>query len=218
MSDNFDQIVKGSVRIKRLSEYRYRITFSKISKFLLYQVWDKDNTNNIDDKRSIYYLSANHWVYLFKKNNEDSGKHNKPLFTPTTIMETKNYDRYAFVIHRAYGNSNGKVVFTVSTKEISLGNNSLKNLIQLPLGKCNNVRFDIDDNKSHGGDPNRGVKYCHEVYGHPCNPDEVIEWKKKYTCPTNEGKPSWAWEDTNCGTGCLSLQTDWLGGLHCANY
>jgi hypothetical protein len=33
---SFDQIVKGNVNIKKLSKYRYRITFSKIGKFLVY--------------------------------------------------------------------------------------------------------------------------------------------------------------------------------------
>lgn len=214
--NEFDQIVKGSVRIKKLSKYRYRITFSKIGEFLQYQVWDKDNTNNINYKRSIYYLQANHWVYLFKKNNEDLEKNNKPLFTPTTIMETEDNHKFAFVIHRAYGNSNGQVVFTVSTKEISLGNNSLKNLIRLPVGKCNNVRFDIDAvSFSYGGD-DRIHKYCHEVYGHPCNPDEVNTWKKTYTCPGKS--PNGSREDDQCGTGCVSEQTTWYGGLVCANY
>jgi hypothetical protein len=30
-------------------------------------------------------------------------------------------------------------------KEISLQNNTSKKLVQLPCGKCNNMRFDIDD-------------------------------------------------------------------------
>ena len=51
---------------------------------------------------------------------------------------------YAFVIHKAYINSHDQVVFTVSTKEISLQNNTSEKLTQLPEGKCNNVRFDID--------------------------------------------------------------------------
>ena len=208
----FDQIVKGNVKIKKLSKYRYKITFSKIGKFLMYQVWDKDNTNNINDKRSTFYLSVNHWIHLFKRYNEDLEKNNKPLFTPTIVMETEDNRKFVFVIDKVYLNSHDQVVFTVSTKQISLGNNSSKKLIQLPLGKCNNVRFDIDS-RSYGGSSNREVKYCHEVYGHACNKDEVNEWKKKYTCPGG-----WPWEDTNCGTGCLSLQTDWWGGLHCANY
>ena len=60
-------------------------------------------------------------------------------------METED-DVYAFVIHTADINSHGHVVFTVSTKEISLQNNTSKKLVQLPCGKLNNVRFDIDAN------------------------------------------------------------------------
>ena len=32
----------------------------------------------------------------------------------------------------------------MSTSEISFKNNTYKKLTQLPVGKCNNVRFDID--------------------------------------------------------------------------
>ncbi len=142
---NFDQIVKGNVSIKKLSKDKYRITFSKIGKFLMYQVWDKDNANNINAKRIVGYVSAKNWVNEFKKDNERLEDKGKPLYTPTTIMETEDDDVYAFVIHKAHLNSCGKVVFTVSTKEISLQNNTSKKLIQLPQGKCNNVRFDIDD-------------------------------------------------------------------------
>ena len=139
---SFDQIVKGNVSIKKLSKHKYRITFSKIGKFLLYQVWDKDGVLN--KKRSVFYLSAKNWVKAFKEDNEELDKNGKPLFTPTTIMETEN-SNYAFVIHKAYMNSCGHVVFTVSTNEISLPNNISKKLVQLPEGKCNNVRFDIDE-------------------------------------------------------------------------
>jgi hypothetical protein len=143
-SRSFDQIVKGNISIKKLSEHRYRITFSKIGKFLVYQVWDKDNVNKINDKRSVGYVSAKKWVKAFKESNEELEDNDEPLFTPTTIMETEDDDVYAFIIHKAYLNSHGQVIFTVSTKEISLQNNTSKKLIQLPCGKCNNVRFDID--------------------------------------------------------------------------
>jgi hypothetical protein len=140
---SFDQIVKGNVNIKKLSKYRYRITFSKIGKFLLYQVWDKDDVK-MNAKRQVGYVSAKEWVTLFKKINNNILKENKkPLFTPTAIMETENRV-YAFVIHTVDLNSCDKVVFTVSTEEISLQNNTSKKLVQLPLGKCNHVRFDID--------------------------------------------------------------------------
>ena len=142
----FDQIVKGNVSIKKLkSSHMYRITFSKIGKFLLYQVWDKDNVGYQNDNRKVGYLSAKTWVKAFKKHNEELEDSDKPLFAPTTIMETEHDDIYAFVIHKACLNSHGQVVFTVSTKEISLQNNTSKKLVQLPCGKLNNVRFDIDD-------------------------------------------------------------------------
>jgi hypothetical protein len=140
----FDQIVKGNVIIKKLSKYKYKITFSKIGNFLMYQVWDKDNVNNMNDKRIVGYLSAKEWVNGYKIYNERLEKDDKPLFTPTTIMETADEDAYAFVIHKAYINSHDKVVFTVSTKEISLQNKTSNNLIKIPCGKFINMRFDID--------------------------------------------------------------------------
>ncbi len=141
---SFDQIVKGNVSIKKLSKYRYRITFSKIGKFLMYQVWDKDDVNKMNAKRQVGYVSAKEWVKHFNERNERNNFLDfKFLFTPTTIMETEN-SNYAFVIHKVYLNSCDKVVFTVSTEEISLKNNISKKLVRLPLGKCNHVRFDID--------------------------------------------------------------------------
>lgn len=140
----FDQIVKGDVTIKKLSKYRYRITFSKITNFLIYQVWDKDNINNINDERYVGYVPAKKWINGFKKVNEDLEECDKPLFTPTTIMETADEEVYAFVIKKAYINSNDQVVFIVSTKEISIQNNTSKKLIQIPCGNFVNMRFDID--------------------------------------------------------------------------
>jgi hypothetical protein len=141
----FDQIVKGNVSIKKVCKDKYKITFSKIGKFLLYQVWDKDSPA-LNKKRSVFYVSAKDWAKAFKKGNEKV-EIGKPLYAPTTIMETEDDCVYAFVIHKADLNSHDQVVFTVSTKEISLQNNTSKKLIQLPLGKCNNVRFDIDEHE-----------------------------------------------------------------------
>ena len=123
----------------------YRITFSKIGKFLMYQVWDKDNVAKQNEQRAVFNVSAKKWVNSFIQLNEYLEEINKPLFTPTTIMETEDEVSYACVIHKAYLNSHGRVVFTVSTKEIQLSNNCSKKLIQIPCGKFNNVRFDIDD-------------------------------------------------------------------------
>ena len=142
---SFDQIVKGNVSIKKLSKHKYKITFSKIGKFLMYQVWDKDNLNNINDKRAVFYLTAKEWVNDFIKQNKTLKENDKPLFTPTTIMETEDEVAYAFVIHKAYLDRHDRVVFTVSTKEIQLANNCSKKLIKIPCGKFKNMRFDIDE-------------------------------------------------------------------------
>ena len=142
---SFDQIVKGNVGIKKISKHKYKITFSKIGKFLVYQVWDKDNLNNINDKRAVFYLTAKEWVNDFIKQNKTLKENDKPLFTPTTIMETDDEASYAFVIHKAYFDSHDRVVFTVSTKEIQLANNCSKKLIKIPCGKFTNMRFDIDE-------------------------------------------------------------------------
>lgn len=144
---SFDQIVKGDVSIKKLKNKKnmYRITFSKIGKFLIYQVWDKDNVGNINAKRSVFRAPAKDWVNEFIKQNKDLKEKGKELFTPTTIMETADGDQYAFVIRKAYFNCNDRIVFTISTKEIQLSNNCSKKLIQIPLGKFNNMRFDIDE-------------------------------------------------------------------------
>ena len=104
--------------------------------------------NKINDNRKVGYISAKDWVKVFKKDNEELEEKGKPLFTPTTVMETEDDSCYAFVIHKAKMNSCGHVVFTVSTNEISPQNNTSKKLIRLPEGKCNNVRFDIDNSES----------------------------------------------------------------------
>jgi len=156
-----DQVVKGNVNIKKLSKHKYRITFSKIDDFLVYQTWDKDNRvktggNLNNSSRSVTYVSAKHWVEIFDYKNNYLKEINKPLFTPTTIIKIKNQNQnYPIVIHKAYMNTSGHVVFTASTKEIKLENNtsSSKKLIKIkiPCGKFNNVRFDIDaDNNGNG--------------------------------------------------------------------
>ena len=146
LSPSFDQIVKGDVCITKLKNKKnmYRITFSKIGKFLIYQVWDKDNLGNQNDKRDVFRLPAKTWINAFIKVNKDLKEKGKELFTPTTIMETADEEQYAFVIRKAYFDSHDRIVFTVSTKEIYLASNCSKDLIQISCGKLNNVRFDID--------------------------------------------------------------------------
>lgn len=144
---SFDQIVKGDVCITKIKNKKnmYRITFRKIGKFLIYQVWDKDNTLNQNNRRRVLNVPANEWVNTFIKLNKDLKEKGKELFTPTTIMETLDEEQYAFVIRKIHFDSHDRVVFTISTKEIVLSNNCSKKLIQIPCGKFNKMRFDIDD-------------------------------------------------------------------------
>ena len=135
----FDQVVEGNVDIKKLSKNNYRITVSDIKKFLLYQVWSP-SSKTLNDERSVFYENANKWVKNFNSLNASLKASNKPLFTPTTVMEIGN-DIYVFVIHKAKINRKGHVVFKVSTKEIKSSN---KKMLKLPHGRHDRVRFDID--------------------------------------------------------------------------
>ena len=135
----FDQVVEGNVDIKQLSKKKYKITFSKIGKFLLYQVWS-DSSNKLNENRKVFYQKAKLWVQLFNLSNDSFKTSIKPLFTPTTVMEIGS-NKYVFVIHKAKLNGKGHVVFKVSTEEI---NSSDKKLLKLPRGHHDGVRFDID--------------------------------------------------------------------------
>ena len=92
----------------------------------------------MNDDRSVYYQKAKTWINDFNSLNNS----NKPLFTPTTVMEIGN-KKYLFVIDEAKLNNDDRVVFKVSTKEIKL---SEKKMLKLPCGDHDGVRFDIDDN------------------------------------------------------------------------
>ncbi len=138
---SFDQVVEGNVDIKKLSKNKYKITFSKISKFLKYQVWSK-NTLNDNDNRSVYYQNAKLWIQNFNLINTQLKAYDKPLFAPTTVMEF-GLKKYLFVIDEAKLNGKGHVVFKVSTKEIKL---SEKKMLKLPCGHHDGARFDVDDN------------------------------------------------------------------------
>jgi len=145
----FDQILSGDVTIKKLcnSDDEYKITFSKkkkdINKMLIYQVWSDSNTpegKKLNENREVYEMNAKDWVKMaFPKP--------PPVvpFTPTTVMEHGN-KKYVFVINDAKVNTNGHVVFYVSSKYIDPNstNKVIKNLKKIPQGKFHNARFDID--------------------------------------------------------------------------
>jgi len=112
---------------------------------LFYQVFNKDNTDSVNDQRFAAYIPIKNIEKFYNDINYINKLFNKPLFTPTTIMELPNFHKHAFVIHNVYFNSHKRLVFMVSTKEINLQNNSLKKLTQIPSGKIKHVRFDIDN-------------------------------------------------------------------------
>ena len=138
---DFDQVVKGNVNIKKISKNKYKITFTNISKFLKYQTWSKDIFND-NENRKVYYQNAKLWIQNFNFFNTSLKASNKPLFTPTTVMEIGK-KKYIFVINEAKINYKIRVVFKVSNEEINLlsGRTSKK----IPQGSFHNVRFDIDD-------------------------------------------------------------------------
>jgi hypothetical protein len=142
MSKSFDQIVQGSIDIKNQSKNKYKITVRTNNQFLRYQVWSSDKTT-VNSSRSVYQQSANDWVNQFNQLNASLKASNKPLFSPTTIMELGN-DKYVFVIHKAQINKNGNMVFSVLTNEINLLGGTSKKMIKLPCGQYEGVRFDID--------------------------------------------------------------------------
>ena len=137
----FDQVVEGNIDIKQLSKNKYKITFSKIRKFLLYQVWS-DSSKKLNDNRSVYYLKAKEWVlskFPTSKTNPDSIP-----FEPTTVLAINNKRRYVFVIKKTTVKKDGRIVFDVSTDEIKLHSNISKKILRLPEGCFTNARFDID--------------------------------------------------------------------------
>ena len=129
--------------MSKLDDFEYKITFRNIGDFLVYQIFNKDNLNQQNDSRSIVSIVAEDWVTHFIRTNNELRDKNKPLFTPTTIMETNNGEHYAFVIKEAHIDIKTRVVFIVSTKEINLVNNT-STMKKLPCGKHRNMRFDID--------------------------------------------------------------------------
>ena len=128
-----------------MNKNKYKITVNEISKFLLYQTWSSEsNTQNSD--RMVLYVTAKEWIDYFEFTNKYLEENQKSLYTPTTVMEIGNH-KYVFVIYKAKLNRKGHVVFKVSTEEIKLSNGTSKKMIQLPCGKYDGVRFDIDFDK-----------------------------------------------------------------------
>ena len=180
----FDQVVQGNVDIKQLSKKKYKITFSKIRKFLLYQTWS-DSSQQLNEDRKVFYQNAKLWIKNFNGLNDSLKKSNEPLFTPTVVMEIGS-NKYLFVINQAKLNGKGCVVFKVSTKEIK---SSDKKILKLPHGHHDGVRFDID----YGRLPNlcgsdtfcscsEILQYQQSTYGFNCQPNTCTPASQSYAC------------------------------------
>ena len=85
MSKSFDQIVKGSITIKKCKKKNYKITFCTNNQFLRYQVWSADD-NAVNSSRTVYKQSANNWVNQFNELNASLKASNKPLYQPTKLI------------------------------------------------------------------------------------------------------------------------------------
>ena len=131
-SREYDQIVKGNVKITKTGDDLYKIVFLKASEFTLYQVWQEGGDNG---KRYIVNDNSKNWQELLIANQKLRG------FAPTAIMAVGNC-KWAFVITNAYFVKN-RLVFDVSTNEIVNLSTTVKK--GLKTGVFKNARFDIDN-------------------------------------------------------------------------
>ena len=165
----YDQIVSADVKIKKVSnsDDEYKITLvSNVSKVLLYQTWSPTSAA-LNSDRKVYEVGAKKWV-------KAAFPHPLPLpppavpYKPTCVMELEHDEcpihdhkneecRHVFVINSAKINSNGKIVFYVSSEDIDPGNKNkvIKKIKKIPQGEYHNARFDIDASQlcNNCGDP-----------------------------------------------------------------
>ena len=126
-----------------------------------------DSSKSLNENRTVFYQKAKLWIQNFNLSNDSLKASDKPLFTPTTVMEIGN-KKYVFVIHKAKLNSKGHVVFKVSTEEIKL---SEKKMLKLPCGHHDGVRFDIDIR------PSKPI-LCDDYTG--CSCSQIQDFVKSY--------------------------------------
>ena len=136
----FDQILKSNIFIKKINNCgnkQYEITILEKNNFLLYQVF---NYNSIPDNKNriIQNVSQKSWLKSFKQLQFFYN------FAPTTIMEIEN-KLYAFIINNVVIKDD-IMIFTVATQSFSgtIDNMASDVSTDIPCGKFNSVRFDID--------------------------------------------------------------------------
>jgi hypothetical protein len=161
----YDQIVSADVKIKKLcnSDDEYKITFvGNVSKVLMYQVWSPTSAA-LNNDRKVFEVGAKKWVKAAFRNLPSAVP-----YKPTCVMELEHDEcpihdhkneecRHVFVINKAKINSNGKIVFYVSSEDIDPNNKNkvIKKIKKIPKGEYHNARFDIDASQicTNCGDP-----------------------------------------------------------------
>ena len=71
LNAGFDHLIKGDVIIKKLKKkHQYKITFSKVygDRFFFYQVFNKDNTDSVNDKRFAAYITIKNYINVYNRN------------------------------------------------------------------------------------------------------------------------------------------------------
>jgi len=139
MSKSFDFVVKAEkVVINEQSDNNYKVKLTGVGDFLKYQTWSSTNANNINDDRKVYLVRTKKWVELFKTANSDVSN----PFTPTTVIEIDNKKFVTVMTNAKF--KNNKVIFYVSTDDVTFDSKKMKKTNKLPKGELHNVRFDID--------------------------------------------------------------------------
>ena len=143
MSKSFNFVVKADkVVIKEQGDNNYKVKLTGVGEFLKYQTWSNTNANNINDDRKVYLVRTKKWVELFKTANSYISN----PFTPTTVIEIDN-KRFVTIMTNAKFKYN-KVIFYMSTDDVTFDSKKMKKMNKLPKGEYHNVRFDIDDSES----------------------------------------------------------------------
>ena len=139
MSKSFNFVVKADkVVIKEQGDNNYKVKLTGVGEFLKYQTRSNTNANNINDDRKVYLVRTKKWVELFKTANSYVSN----PFTPTTVIEIDN-KRFVTIMTNAIFKNN-KVIFYMSTDDVTFDSKKMKKMNKLPKGEFHNARFDID--------------------------------------------------------------------------
>lgn len=134
-------MLDANINICKLSNFEYEIIFLKAGDITLYQVWN-EKSPFINGKREIITLNIQTWVNEFDFNEK------------TTLMEIGDC-KYVFVIKKIELKDR-KMRWVVGVKEIV--NKSKTVSKKIPIGKFNNVNFNVDWSPPVGSDQSQILK------------------------------------------------------------